>query len=29
MNGIYRCTVANQQGQDQACHFTLQTGMSY
>jgi hypothetical protein len=27
MNGIYRCTVANQQGQDQACHFTLQTGM--
>ena len=27
MDGIYHCTVANQQGQDQACHFTLQTGM--
>ena len=28
MDGIYRCTVADQQGQDQVCHFTLQTGMS-
>lgn len=28
MTGIYHCTVANQQGQDQACYFTLQTGMS-
>ena len=27
MIGIYYCIVANQQGQDQACHFTLQTGM--
>lgn len=27
MKGIYHCTVANQQDQDQACHFTLQTGM--
>ena len=26
MKGAYHCTVANQQGQDQACHFTLQTG---
>ena len=25
MVGIYSCTVANQQGQDQDCHFTLQT----
>ena len=28
MTGIYHCTVADQQGQDQACYFTLQTGMS-
>ena len=27
MTGIYHCTVADQQGQDQACHFTLQTGI--
>ena len=26
MDGIYHCTVANQQGQDQDCYFTLQTG---
>ena len=27
MNGTYHCTIANQQGQDQAYSFTLQTGM--
>ena len=29
MEGRYHCTVANQQGQDQACHFTLQTGICH